>query len=262
MSLITAGHASASTQMCMVGVRPRFFLVFALRGSDPDFQAAFFTTSRTFMPARLAMLTSASRLNWPIFPLSSALRRGCVRPSAFAPAACVMPLFRWNSTMRIIRSDRIFRFSASTLSNPRSIKMLSPPRTILSFLLMASRALQSAQDGLRILRYHVEQHERGTAWFAVAALPVPEGPEADSKGRSELFLRQARPLANALHVHHPRHIELQSRNAPAVPVPDGLLQAALDACKRHFRHFRSMAALSTRTNAANSLRSAPDRSAF
>src|SRR5882762_6835510 len=34
---MTAGHASASTQMCMVGVRPRFFLVFALRGSDPDF---------------------------------------------------------------------------------------------------------------------------------------------------------------------------------------------------------------------------------
>src|SRR5438309_7007936 len=153
---MTAGHASASTQMCRAGVRPRFFLVFALRGSDPDFsgnedfellqvalgdaplevehldadnlllgvevqhdarlqllgldnlrvvqakvkriglpvvadshipQAAFLTTSRTFMPARLAMFTSASRLNWPIFPLSSALRRGCVRPSAFAAAA-------------------------------------------------------------------------------------------------------------------------------------------------------------------------------
>src|SRR2546422_6780473 len=34
---MTAGHASASTQMCMAGVRPRFFLVFALRGSDLDF---------------------------------------------------------------------------------------------------------------------------------------------------------------------------------------------------------------------------------
>src|SRR6267143_6705940 len=60
MSLMTAGHASASTQMCMVGVRPRFFLVFALRGSDPDFQAAFLTTSRTFMPARLPMLISGN----------------------------------------------------------------------------------------------------------------------------------------------------------------------------------------------------------
>src|SRR2546426_9559385 len=49
-----------------------------------------------------------------------------------------MPLFRWNSMMRIIRSDRIFRFSASTLSNPRSMKMLSLPRTRLSFPLMPS----------------------------------------------------------------------------------------------------------------------------
>src|SRR6266436_9240923 len=147
---MTAGHASASTQMCMVGVRPRFFLVLDLRGSDPDFfsgnedfellqvalgdaplkvehldadnllpgvevqhdarlqrlrlddlrvvqakvkriglrvvadshvpQAAFLTTSRTFMPARLAMFTSASRLNWPIFPLSREFKRGCVKP--------------------------------------------------------------------------------------------------------------------------------------------------------------------------------------
>src|SRR6266850_2818981 len=149
---MTAGHASASTQMCMAGVRPRFFLVFALRGSDPDFQAAFLTTSRTFMPARLAMVTSASRLNWPIFPLSSALRRGCVRPSAFAPAACVMPLFRWNSTMRIIRSDRIFRFSASTLSNPRSMKMLPLPRTHLSFPVIAGSLRRSGNQHFELLQ--------------------------------------------------------------------------------------------------------------
>src|SRR5882762_1083122 len=35
MSLMTAGHASASTQMCMAGVRPRFFLVFALHCRPP-----------------------------------------------------------------------------------------------------------------------------------------------------------------------------------------------------------------------------------
>src|SRR6266850_6969459 len=57
-------------------------------------QAAFLTTSRTFRPARLAMFTSASRLNWPIFPLSRAFKRGCVKPRVFAASAWVMPLLR------------------------------------------------------------------------------------------------------------------------------------------------------------------------
>src|SRR6266850_2026070 len=44
MSLITAGHASASTQMCMVGsggVRPRFFLVLLYGGLTPNFDPEF-----------------------------------------------------------------------------------------------------------------------------------------------------------------------------------------------------------------------------
>src|SRR5438552_13823289 len=63
-----------------------------------------------------------------------------------------MPLFRWNSMMRIIRSDRIFRFSASTLSNPRSMKMLSLPRTYLSFPVIAGSLRRSGNEHFELLQ--------------------------------------------------------------------------------------------------------------
>src|SRR6266850_8006506 len=62
MSLITAGHASASTQMRMAGVRPRFFLVFALRGSDPDFFQATRTLSCFRSPLGTRRLRSSTSM--------------------------------------------------------------------------------------------------------------------------------------------------------------------------------------------------------
>ena len=85
----------------------------ASRGSASETlsnQAAFFTSSRTFNPARAAIFTSASRLNRLILPFSSALNRGAVKPTSFAASACVTPLPVANAESHRLASALTLRF--------------------------------------------------------------------------------------------------------------------------------------------------------
>lgn len=82
--------------------------------------AAFFTRISTRRPATISMLTSASRLNLPIFPRSRSLIRGCVTPKSFAARACVIS--RASARILDMSCARSRRFSASRAENPTSSK--------------------------------------------------------------------------------------------------------------------------------------------
>lgn len=60
---------------------------------QPNGYAAFFTVSFTCIPARVAMLTKASRLNRSILCFNSWFKRGCVMPKCFEACFCVASLF-------------------------------------------------------------------------------------------------------------------------------------------------------------------------
>jgi hypothetical protein len=57
---------------------------YAIPPARPPARFGEVTCSSTCSPARVAVFTSASRLNWSILPFRSALSRGCVRPKRAA----------------------------------------------------------------------------------------------------------------------------------------------------------------------------------
>ncbi len=73
--------------------------------------------SPTRMPARVAMLTSASWLNSPILPLSIWLNLGWVSPKVLAAAAWVNPLASNHMEITVTVWERSSRFCASSVSN-------------------------------------------------------------------------------------------------------------------------------------------------
>ena len=107
------------------------------------------------------MAINVSTLNRSILPRTRSLILGCVTPKKAAACAWVRPPASINLLRRIIRSDRTFRFVASSAENPRSRKTLPLERRIFAVIgpPPCGRAVESGRrDASLPARCHFEQY--------------------------------------------------------------------------------------------------------